>query len=124
MGLTNPEMYLFEDDALAVIDEFIEYGLPAWKRCSGTVGRAVRCNCGLTADRVAYPRDERFCEGPHCRKCKVGTELVKVGFARQEDLVELTAAGAGERHRRRLELLVAAVDGGGEWGCRRGAGGG
>lgn len=65
--------------------------------------RAVRRRCGLTVDRVAYPHDEHFCEGPHCRKCKVGAELVKVGFARQEDLVELTAAGAGERHRRRLD---------------------
>jgi hypothetical protein len=66
-------------------------------------GRAVRDSCGLTAGRVAYPRDERFCGGPHCRRCKVGAELVKVGFARQEDLVELAAAGAGERHRRRLD---------------------
>jgi len=66
--------------------------------------RAVSNSCGLTvAHRVAYPRDQRFCEGPHCRKCKVGAGLVKVGLARQEDLVELTAAGAGERHRRRLD---------------------
>jgi len=59
--------------------------------------------CGLTADFVAWPRETRFCEGPHCRRCKVGADLVRTGFARQEDLVELAAAGAGERHRRRLD---------------------
>ncbi len=65
--------------------------------------RAVRRKCGLTESFVAWPRDTRFCEGPHCRRCKVGADLVRTGFARQENIVELAAAGAGERHRRRLD---------------------
>ncbi len=79
--------------------------------------RAIRRGCGLTERFVAWPRGSRFCEGPRCPRCKVGSDLVSAGFAMEQDLSGLSAVGAGERleeklrqHTRTMRMLLGQTD--------------
>ena len=59
-------------------------------------------NCALMARFFAFPRDARLCQGPHCRRCKVGVQLERFSLAGKDELCASAAAAAVERWRERL----------------------